>query len=126
MIKEKWYFDCGCSQHITGNNYFLTDLQPSSQDWVIFEDCGNGRVQGIGSLIIPGLSKLKNVFLVEGLTVNLISVSQLCDKDLLVKFTKDECVLHNQNHCHIMEGEITSDKCYLLTNANKVLHNQGN
>ena len=51
---------------------------------------GKGRVIGIGSFIIPRLSKLKNVLLVEGLIVNLICVIQLCDKDLLVKFTKDK------------------------------------
>ena len=77
---------------------------------------------GIGSLIIPGLSKLKNVLLVEGLTVNLISVSQWCDEDLFVQFTKDKCIVHNQNHCHIMEGERTVDKCYLLTNTSPCMN----
>ena len=69
---------------MTGKNCFLADLQPSSQDWVIFGDGGKGRVMGIGSLIILGLSKLKNVMLIEGLIVNLNNVSQLCDEDLLV------------------------------------------
>ena len=76
MIKEKWYFNSGYSQHMMGNNCFLIDLQPSSQDWVIFGDGGKkGRVIGIGSLIIPGFPKLNNVMLVEGLALNLISVS---------------------------------------------------
>ena len=77
------------------NNCFLTDLQPSNQDWVIFGDSGKGRVLGIGSFIIPRLSKLKNVLLVEGLTINLINVSQLCDEDLLVQFTRDMCIVRN-------------------------------
>ena len=66
-----------------GNICFLTDLQPTSRDLVIFGDSGKGRVLGIGSLKIPRLSKLKNVLLFEGLTVNLIVVSQPCDEDLL-------------------------------------------
>ena len=92
MFKEEWYFDSGCSQHMTGNNRFLTNLQPSNQDWVIFGDCGKGRVLGNGSLKISGLTKLKNVLLVEGSAVNLINVSQLCAEDLFLQFTKDKCI----------------------------------
>ena len=124
MIKEKWYFNQGCSQHMTENNCFLTNLQSSNQDWVIYGDSGKGRVLGIGSFIILGLSKLKNVLLVEGLIVNLISMSQLCDEDLLVQFTKDKCIIHNQNHYRIMEGERTSNNYYLMSTSfcmNKML-----
>ena len=38
MIKEEWYFDSGCSWHMTRNEHILTYLQPSSQDSVTFED----------------------------------------------------------------------------------------
>ena len=51
---------------------------------------GKGRVLGIGSLIIPRFSKLKNVLFVEGLIVNMIGVIEQCDEDLLVQFTKDK------------------------------------
>ena len=47
----------------------------------------------MGSLIILGLSKLKNVLLIKGLIVNLIGVSQLCNEDLLVQFTKNKCIV---------------------------------
>ena len=71
---------------------------------------------GNGSLKIPRLSKLKNVLFAEGHTINLISISQLCDEDLHVHFTKDKCIVHNQlSHCHIMEGKRTLDNYYLLT-----------
>ena len=84
---------------------------------------------GIGSLIIPGLSKLKNVLLVERLTINLINVSKLCDEDVLMQFIKDKCIVRNQNHCCVMEGEMTSGNYYLLTSTsicmNKMLHDQG-
>ena len=84
---------------------------------MIFGDGGKGKVMGIGSSIIPRSSKQKNVLLVEGLIVNLISVSQLCDEYLLVHFTRDKCIACNQNHCHIMEGQRSSDNYYLLINT---------
>ena len=40
MIKEEWYIDSGCSQHMIENNFFLTGLHPFSQDLVIFGDGG--------------------------------------------------------------------------------------
>ena len=43
MMKENWYFDGGCSQYMTINNCFLGDLQPSSQDCVIFGEGEKGR-----------------------------------------------------------------------------------
>ena len=118
MIKEEFYFDNGCSWHMMGDEYILTDLQPCSQDSVIFEDDARGRVIGMGSLLILRLSKLKNVLLIDGLRVNIISVSQLRDEDLPVQFTKDKCIVRNQSHCHIMEGKRSSDNCYLLASTN--------
>ena len=55
-----------------GNEHILNSLQPSSQDSVTFRDGVRGRVIGTGSLVIPRLSKLKNMLLIEGFTVNLI------------------------------------------------------
>ena len=122
MIKEEWYFNSRCSWHMMGNKHILTDLQPSSQDSVIFGDGAKGRVVGTGSLIILEMSKRKNVLLFEGLAMNLINVSQLCDEELLVQFTKNKYMVQNQNHCHIMEGERSSNNCYLLTNTTSYMN----
>ena len=62
------------------------------------------------------------MLLVEELTVNLISLSQLCEEDLLLQVTKDKFIVYNRNHCRIMEGERTSDNYYLLTITNPYMH----
>ena len=69
---------------MTENKCILTDLQTSRQNSVIFGDDARGKFVGMGFLIIPSLSRLKDVMLVEGLKVNLISISQLCDENLVV------------------------------------------
>ena len=102
---------------MTGHKYILSNLHISSQNSVIFGEAAKGRIIGTCSLIIPGLYRLKDVLLVEGLTVNLVSISQLFDEDLLVQFTKDKCIVHNQNHYRIIEGKRTLDNYYLLTNT---------
>jgi hypothetical protein len=56
---------------------------------------------------------LENVLQVKGLTVNLISISQLCDQGLKVNFTKLECLVSNEEDEVLMKGTKSKDKCYL-------------
>ncbi|XP_019155025.1 PREDICTED: uncharacterized protein LOC109151880 [Ipomoea nil] len=100
---EKWYFDSGCSHHMTGNAKFLSDINTSNGE-VTFGDGVKGQVTGVGTLNVAGLPKLKKVLLVNGLHANLISISQLCDQNWNVSFTKDNCsVMDNEKQC-VMEG----------------------
>ncbi|XP_019179845.1 PREDICTED: uncharacterized protein LOC109175043 [Ipomoea nil] len=71
---------------------------------VTFGDGVKGKITGIGTLNVTGLPRLKQVLLVEGLHANLISISQLCDQEWKVCFTKDSCnVTDYQKNC-VMEG----------------------
>ena len=73
---------------MTGNREFLINLQPCNLESVTFDDRGKGTVLGSISLKVPSMPKLENVLLVDGLKVNLITISQLCDDNLFVQFTK--------------------------------------
>ena len=88
-VEEKWYFECGSSKHMISNREFLINLQPCSLDSITFGDGGKGTILGSCSLKVLGMPKLENVLLVDGLKVNLINISQLCDDNLLVQFTKE-------------------------------------
>ncbi|KAG9450514.1 hypothetical protein H6P81_010479 [Aristolochia fimbriata] len=48
------------------------------------------------------------------LKAKLISISQLCDQNLYVKFTKDGCLVMDDKHTSILEGTRTGDNCYKL------------
>ena len=52
---------------------------------------------GILQLNIPSLPKLRDVLIFDGLKANLVSINQLCDQDLFVKFTKDKCIVVNRD-----------------------------
>ena len=60
------------------------------------------------------MPKLDNVLLVNELKLNLISISQLCDDNLLVQFTKESCLVSNNSTSCVMEGKRSSDNCYML------------
>ena len=51
----------------------------------------------------------------NGLKVNLISISKLCDHNLFVKFTKDKCSVSDSTKACVMEGKRSSDNFYLLS-----------
>jgi hypothetical protein len=49
-----------------------------SHDTVMFGDGIHGKVKGIGKITITTEHSISNVFLVESLGYNVLSVSQLC------------------------------------------------
>ena len=100
---------------MTGNREILTNLQPRNLEPVTFGDGVKGTILGSGLLNVPGFPKLKNVLLVEGLKANLISISQLLDHNLYVNFTKNMCSMVNSSNTCVMEGERSSNNCYLLS-----------
>ena len=85
---EDWYYDSGCSRHITGVDKFLENVIPYAKSYVTFGDGAKGKIVGIGNLVSEGSPRLDNVLLVKGLAANLISISQLCDQSLSVNFSK--------------------------------------
>ena len=96
IITNTWYFDSGCLRHMIGEKKYLSDYQSVSDGHVSFEDGEKGRVLGKGTLIADGLPKLNNVLHVERFKTNLMSINQLCDQNLNVKFTKDNCKMFNK------------------------------
>ena len=117
VTTDDWYFDSGCSRHMTGERSYLCDYQNMLDGYVSFDDGRKRRVLGKGTLLANGLSKLKNVLHVEGLKANLLSISQLCDQKLNVKFTKDNCKVLNRSREVVLEGSRSSDSCYKIGRA---------
>ena len=66
----------------------LVDVKPHPTSYVRFGDGFNGEIKEVRKLMYDGCPRLEDVFFVIGLTINLISVSQLCDQGLLVNFSK--------------------------------------
>ncbi|WJX72422.1 hypothetical protein P8452_56307 [Trifolium repens] len=111
---KNWYFDSGCSKHMTGDKRYLRELKSHLKGSVTFGDGVKGRVIGIGKLAGPNTPCLDDVLLVEGLTTNLISISQLCEQGLKVHFNNHECTIANDQEV-VMKGRKSSDKCYTWT-----------
>ncbi|XP_019190613.1 PREDICTED: uncharacterized protein LOC109185071 [Ipomoea nil] len=79
---------------------------------VTFGDGGKGQIIANGTLNVHGLPKLSKVLLVQSLKANLISISQLCEDELKVEFSRESCNVFNQNHDCVMMGKRSTNKCY--------------
>jgi hypothetical protein len=97
---------------MTGETRHLKEVKSYSNSYVTFEDGAKGKIKGIGKLVSPDLPYLDNVLLVEGLTANLISISQLCDQGLDVSVNKSMCIVSNKDK-EVMRGSRYKDNCYL-------------
>src|SRR3954464_5774863 len=111
--KEDWYFDSGCSRHMTGLKDLFVDIKSHSTSYVTFGDGAKGEINGVGKLDCSGVPNLEDVLLVKDLNVNLISISQLCDQGYQVNFTKDECVVTNEEKEVVMRGVRSKNNCFL-------------
>lgn len=70
-------------------------------------------------MVCPSFPYLNDVALVEGITANLISISQLCDQGLNVNFNKLDCIVTSKNQEVLMKGSRSKDNCYMWISQNK-------
>jgi hypothetical protein len=74
---------------MTGNKKWFSTLTPlSHKEYVTFGDDKKGKVLGTGVIKVNDCFTLNDVALVDMLRYNLLSISQLCDADLIVLFCK--------------------------------------
>src|SRR3954467_877938 len=87
--------DSGCTNHMTGDRSLLMEssLSPSSKKTITFADKGKSKVLGLGRVGISRDQYIGKVMLVESLRYNLMSVSMLCNLDLVVLFEKYGCLV---------------------------------
>ena len=92
---------------MTGDRSLLMDstLRPSTQNHITFADTRKSKVLGLGRVAISKDRHMDKVMLVESLGFNLMSVSMLCDLDMIVIFGKFRClVLMASDKTQVFEG----------------------
>ena len=70
-----WYLDSGCSRHMTGDRSLSKVFESKKGGNVTFGDESKSQIKGKGTISLAGLLDIVNVLYVEGLRVNLLSIS---------------------------------------------------
>ena len=119
-----WYFDSDYSRHMTGDRSLFKVFESKKGGNVTFGDGTKSQIQGKGIISLPGLPNIANVLYVEGLRVNLLSISQICDQDFMVLFSKGKCLVMDESRKKLISGVRTLDNCYgLVPDADIVCNN---
>ncbi|XP_076931080.1 uncharacterized protein LOC143596106 [Bidens hawaiensis] len=96
-LNDIWYMDSGCSRHMTCDKRSLVNYEEKYEGPVAFgSDENGGKIAGKG-ILTNGKVSFDNVFHVDGLQYNLLSISQMCDKGYKVSF--------DDSHCFILKPE---------------------
>ena len=78
---------------MTRDKSLFKSLKEKVGDYVTFGNESHAQLLGKGTVEIPGLPLLKDVLYIKGLKANLLSITQICDEDFLVIFSKKGCVI---------------------------------
>ena len=70
-----WYLDSGYLRDMTGDRSLFKVFESKKVGNVTFGNGSKSQVKGKGIISLPGLPDIANVLYVEGLKVNLLSIS---------------------------------------------------
>ncbi|RVW59290.1 hypothetical protein CK203_101679 [Vitis vinifera] len=76
---------------VKGDKTSFTSIKDYNSGTINFRDRSLAHVKCKGSIVIPSCPKLDGILYVEGLKANLLSISQMCDKDHRVNICQDLC-----------------------------------
>lgn len=94
-----------------GEKSYLEELRPYSNSYITFGDGARGRIKGTHKLFSLGFPCLDDVLLIEGLTANLINISQLYDQCMNVNFNKYECIVSSKDQKVLMKISKSKQNC---------------
>lgn len=78
---------------MTGDDTLFSSLTKTKGGKVTFGDNSKGKIVGIGNIGGMSSTSIENVFLVDNLKHNLLSISQLCDKGYKIIFDHTCCLI---------------------------------
>jgi hypothetical protein len=101
---------------MTGEKKMFTSYVKNrdSQDTIMFGDGNQGKVKGLGKIAITNEYSISNVFLVESLGYNWLSVSQLCHMGYNCLFTNIVVSVFRRSDGSLAFKGALDDKLYLV------------
>ena len=73
-MSSNWYLYSGCSKHMTRDASLFNSVIWEEKGFVKFGDDSRGKIIAIGTIGMPPFL-IENVYLVQGLKHNLLSIS---------------------------------------------------
>ncbi|XP_070039821.1 uncharacterized protein [Nicotiana tomentosiformis] len=117
--KGKWYLDSACSRHMTGDKQLFKTVTKLDGGTFSFGDKSKGNVIGVGKVPLSSTCDVDEVYLVNELGYNLLSISQLCDNDCEVRFKKHGWFIEDKSGKVILSGN-RDRNVYTISNVDSL------
>ena len=100
VLGKTWYFDFACCNHLSPNSQLFYSVIPTTYTPLI-QTANSSHISAshTGSISTPTLS-LSDTYLIPNLTLNLISIGQLCELGFDLWFGSSGCCMQV---CRILE-----------------------
>ncbi|XP_019263929.1 PREDICTED: uncharacterized protein LOC109241630 [Nicotiana attenuata] len=102
--KGKWYLDSACSRHMTGDKQLFKTVIKLDGGTITFGDKSKENVIGVGKVPLSSTCDVDEVYQVDELGYNLLSISQLYEKDYEVRFKKHGWFIEDESGKVILSG----------------------
>ena len=101
---------------MTREKEMFTSFEPNNNphDAITFADNSQGKILGFGKIAISTEHSISNVYLVETLTYNLLSVSQLCDMGYNCMFTNEDVTVFRRSDNSLAFKGVRKGKLFLV------------
>jgi hypothetical protein len=108
--------DSGCTNHITGEKHMFTSFEKNNcpSDTIMFGDNSEEKVLGYGKIAITIDHSISKVLLVDPLSYNLLSVSQLCEMRYNCLFTNKVVIVFRRSGGSYAYSGILKGKLYIV------------
>lgn len=116
-IEEVWFIDLGCSNHMTGNKQWFSDINEEFRQSVKLGNNSKMAVMGKGTikLEVDGTAQIiTNVFYIPELRNNLLSVGQLQEKGVAILIQYGECKVYHSKKGLIMQTAMSTNRMFIL------------
>lgn len=119
-VKQSWYLDSRCSNHMTCNRVWMVNIDKSRKSKVRVADNSTLQVEGIGNVIIKKKNgahvTIKDVLLVPEMKCNLLSLGQLVEKGFTVTMgNKGQAEILDRNKRLIMRTNICKNRTFQVS-----------
>jgi len=114
---ELWFLDSGCSNHMTGNKNWFTDIDEQYQQSVKLGNNFKMAVVGRGNvrLHVNGIMQvITNVYYVPELKNNLISIGQLIEKGVSVLIQNGECRCYHSKEGLFLQTKMSANRMFVF------------
>ena len=105
--RDHWVIDSGCDNHMSNRDDWMLNYNHRKVNIAVANDSKEAGL-GVGDVVVhiaEGTKVIEQVLHVPGISTNLLSVSKVVQKNLVLVFTKEGCSFYHMNDFQV-SGEV--------------------